>query len=212
MFALRDEDLERKILGCGDGPASFNAELSARGGQVLSVDPIYRFSAEQIQQRIRRVYPGMLSQYARQAERYIWRHFRDPGHLGSARMSAMNRFLQDYPQGLEAGRYIDASLPELPCFDGEYDLALCSHLLFLYSEQISLDDHIAAIAELCRVAREVRIYPLVSIHGGVSEHLPELIREFGLRGFEVSMEVVNYQFQKGASDMLRICAPGGDND
>ena len=68
MFALREEDLERSILGCGDGTASFNAEVTAQGGKVLSVDPIYQFSADDIQQRIRRVYPGMLSQFARQAD------------------------------------------------------------------------------------------------------------------------------------------------
>jgi hypothetical protein len=33
MFSLGDDDLSRRILGCGDGPASFNQELTARGGQ-----------------------------------------------------------------------------------------------------------------------------------------------------------------------------------
>ena len=204
MFALREEDLERSILGCGDGTASFNAEVTAQGGKVLSVDPIYQFSADDTQQRIRRVYPGMLSQFARQADQYVWRHFRDPGHLGSVRMSAMNRFLEDYPSGLQAGRYVEASLPELPCFDGEYDLALCSHLLFLYSEHIDLQAHVEAVLELCRVAREVRIYPLVSVDGRVSQHLPAVVRELGERGYDVGMERVDYQFQKGANDMLWV--------
>ena len=208
MFSLSDEDLERMILGCGDGPASFNAELTALGGRVLSVDPMYRFSAEEIQQRIRRVYPGMLSQLARQRDEYLWRHFRDPSHVGSVRMSAMNRFLEDYPKGLAAGRYIEASLPELPCLDREYDLALCSHLLFLYSEQISLEAHVVAIKELCRVAREVRIYPLVDLEGRPSSHLPGVIRELAACGYELGMEKVNYQFQKGATDMLWIQSVG----
>ena len=34
--------------GCADGPASFNAELSGRGGRVVSCDPLYRFDAAQI--------------------------------------------------------------------------------------------------------------------------------------------------------------------
>ena len=204
MFALREEDLEQRILGCGDGPASFNAELTARGGKVLSVDPIYQFSAEDIQQRIRRVYPGMLSQFARQADQYIWRHFHDPGHLGSVRMSAMNQFLEDYPAGLSEGRYVEAALPELPCFDGEYDLALCSHLLFLYSDHIDLQAHLDALLELCRVAREVRIYPLITMDGHSSPHLPAVVRALGERGFEVGMERVDYQFQKGANDMLWV--------
>lgn len=207
MFALSDEDLEGLILGCGDGAASFNAELSARGGRVLSVDPIYQFSAAEIQLRIRQVYPGMLSQLARRADQYLWRHFHDPGHLGSVRMSAMNRFLEDYPVGSQQGRYIDASVPELPCFDREYDLALCSHLLFVYSEQIDLDAHISAISELCRVAREVRIYPLVAEDGRPSAHLPAVIRHLATQGLELGMQRVDYQFQKGACDMLWIKSP-----
>ena len=31
MFALSDDDLTLRILGCGDGPASFNAEANRRG-------------------------------------------------------------------------------------------------------------------------------------------------------------------------------------
>ena len=48
MFDLTNVDLETQILGCGDGPASFNAEMKALGHTVVSVDPIYQFSADQI--------------------------------------------------------------------------------------------------------------------------------------------------------------------
>lgn len=48
MFALDDADLQRRILGCGDGPASFNAVLSRRGGNVVSVDPLYQYSGGEI--------------------------------------------------------------------------------------------------------------------------------------------------------------------
>jgi hypothetical protein len=44
MFALTDADLTSSIVGCADGPASFNAEATARGHSVISCDPIYRFS------------------------------------------------------------------------------------------------------------------------------------------------------------------------
>lgn len=52
MFALDAADLGQRILGCGDGPAAFNAALTARGGQVVSVDPLYAFDAVQIHARI----------------------------------------------------------------------------------------------------------------------------------------------------------------
>lgn len=47
MFVLTEDDLGRQILGCGDGPASFNAELSQRGGHIISIDPIYIFDVDQ---------------------------------------------------------------------------------------------------------------------------------------------------------------------
>ena len=44
MFALSPDDLEKRILACGDGPASFNATGNANGGDIVSVDPQYAFS------------------------------------------------------------------------------------------------------------------------------------------------------------------------
>ncbi len=204
MFALSERDLEGHILGCGDGPASFNAELSQTGGRVMSVDPIYQFSKTEINSRIQRVYPGMIAELARNADSYYWSSFKDPGHLGSVRMSAMNRFLDDFDTGLEAGRYVDASLPELPFFDNEFDLGLCSHLLFLYSEQIDAAQHIEALTEMCRVAKEVRVYPLLSLDGRLSQHLPGVLRYFNEREYRAELKPVPYQFQKGASEMLTL--------
>ncbi|MBU3917157.1 SAM-dependent methyltransferase, partial [bacterium] len=53
MFSLSSDDLRKKILGCGDGPACFNAELSADGGNITSIDPIYQFSPDQIRLKIK---------------------------------------------------------------------------------------------------------------------------------------------------------------
>ena len=43
MFDLKDFELKLKILGCGDGPSSFNEEYTQKGGKVTSIDPIYFF-------------------------------------------------------------------------------------------------------------------------------------------------------------------------
>jgi hypothetical protein len=60
MFALTDDDLRLRIVGCGDGPASFNAEATRRGARVISCDPIYRYDAEQLRQRIADTYDEIL--------------------------------------------------------------------------------------------------------------------------------------------------------
>ncbi len=38
MFALGADDLRLSILGCGDGPASFNAEATQQGRRVTACD------------------------------------------------------------------------------------------------------------------------------------------------------------------------------
>ena len=59
MFGLTDDDLNLKILGCGDGPASFNSVMHKNGKRVISIDPIYQFSADQIRTRIDATYPQL---------------------------------------------------------------------------------------------------------------------------------------------------------
>jgi hypothetical protein len=78
--------------------------------------------------------------------------------LGECRLDALRRFLTNFDKGKREGRYVAASLPTLPFADGQFSLALVSHLRFLYSEQFDLDSHIAAFEELLRLAHEVRVF------------------------------------------------------
>ena len=71
MFALSEEDLQKRIVGCGDGPASFNAEVTQMGGSVVSVDPIYAFSAEQIAGRIDEVAEVVMAQVRQNTHRFV---------------------------------------------------------------------------------------------------------------------------------------------
>ena len=141
MFALTDVDLRSRILGCGDGPASFNAVLTSRGGRIVSVDPLYRFSQDDIRERIRRTYAEVLEQTRKNAHEFVWTSIKSVDELGRLRMAAMEEFLSDYPQGVAEKRYVDGELPCLPFPDKSFDLAVCSHLLFLYSEHLSEDFH-----------------------------------------------------------------------
>ena len=204
MFMLTDADLQKIILGCSDGPASFNAVLTKAGGSVVSTDPVYRFTADQIRSRVREVYPEIMSEVSKNPDDYVWESIRDVEYLGKVRMEAMELFFDDYEQGKQAGRYINASLPELPFEDKTFDLALCSHYLFLYSEHVSLEQHILSMKELCRVAHEVRVYPLVTLEGKPSRHLDSVVAELQNVGVDVSFQKVRYRFQKGAEEMLVV--------
>jgi hypothetical protein len=204
MFDLSESDMESTILGCADGPASFNAELNALGGDVVSVDPVYRFRAGQLRTRIDAVYREIMPQVIAHREKYAWNSISGPEQLGQVRMSAMNAFLDDYVQGRQQGRYIEASLPDLPFSDHHFELALCSHFLFLYSEQFTLEQHVASLRDLCRVAREVRVYPLLTLSGQPSPYLKQAQKSLQDCGFDVRLAPVDYEFQIGATEMLVI--------
>jgi len=202
MFSLTEENLNKNVLGCGDGPASFNAELAASGRAIVSIDPVYRFTTDQLRSRIDDVYHQVMGQMAKNVDNYVWGEIQSLEHLGQVRMAAMEKFLSDYDSGRSEGRYINASLPALPFENRQFDLALCSHFLFLYSEQIDLDNHIAGMKELCRVAKEVRVYPLLTLDGQLSPHLEAVCDELQKNDIHVSKVPVKYQFQKGAREML----------
>ena len=206
MFDLSSDDLKRKILGCGDGPASFNALLTRQGGrkQVLSVDPLYRFSPKEIRKRITETYTAVLEQTRKNKHEFIWTTINSVDELGRIRMAAMMEFLSDYPIGSEQGRYVSGELPNLPFADNEFDLAVCSHLLFLYSEHLSADFHVESIRELCRVAEEVRVFPLLELGVKISRHLKAVTDSLSAMGYFVTITPVSYEFQRGGNQMMKI--------
>jgi hypothetical protein len=205
MFALSEADLARPILGCADGPASFNAEAASRGARVVSCDPLYRFSRDEIDGRIAATCDTVLEQARRNADAFVWgRGIGSVEELGEVRMRAMRAFLADYDAGRSAGRYVEAALPSLPFADGAFDLALCSHFLFLYSGQFDEPFHRASVRELCRVAPDVRIFPLLTLAGSRSSFADACVAEAHAVGRDVRIEPVDYEFQRGGNQMLRI--------
>ncbi len=205
MFALTDADLSLRLLGCGDGPASFNAEATRLGGRVVSCDPLYQFDAAQIQQRIDETATEVLAQARQNAHEFVWDEaIPSVDALGRVRMAAMTAFLDDYERGRTDGRYVDAGLPVLPFADRAFDLALCSHFLFLYSQQHDAAFHVESMRELCRVAREVRVFPLLALGAQPSPHLAPVTSALEASRFAVSVERVPYEFQRGGNQMLRV--------
>ena len=208
MFALTEGDLAGHVLGCGDGPASFNAEATALGHRVVSCDPIYAVSGGEIERRVEGCYDRVISLVKRKPDGFVWDDFRDPDHLGECRLAAMRRFLADFERGKQAGRYVVGALPALPFADGQFSLALVSHLLFLYSEQLGLDFHIAAFQELLRVADEVRVFPLLALDRRWSPHVGPVHEHLTRAGCGVEVVAVEYEFLRAedhaGNRMMRV--------
>ncbi len=206
MFNLSEADLGRKILGCADGPASFNAGMFQRGQAITSCDPLYHCSAQQIQERIDATYQNVVAQARRNQDKFVWDVIKSADEMGRLRMEAMQDFLADYETGKTAGRYVAAELPELPFATGSFDIALCSHFLFFYADNFSLEFHEKAVDELCRVAAEVRIFPLLTYNAEPCPFVMPIRERLEKMGRKVSIEKVKYEFQRGGDMMMRVGA------
>jgi len=199
MFGLGEADLNRSILDVAAGPASFNASMHRIGRRVVSVDPIYAFTPEQIRERVTDTRQTMMDQVRRDMGHFVWNFIKSPEMLEQVRMDAMETFLADLPAGLREGRYLARECPRLGLEGQRFDLALCSHFLFLYSEQLSEEFHIETIRELKSLSDEVRIFPLLDLNGQGSRHLPAVQKQFG-----GEIVPVSYEFLRGANEMLVI--------
>lgn len=204
MFSLTDTDLDQTILGVGDGPASFNAEMFALGKSVLSVDPLYLFPAEAIEKQFHAVVDDIIAQVKSTPDDWVWTYHASPEHLQEHRTRVLRRFIADFERGKAQGRYRIGELPALDLAEQKFNLALCSHFLFLYSDHFSFDFHWASIREMLRVATEVRIFPLLTLMREKSPYVQPLIEQLKAEDFVVTVEKVGYEMQRGGNEMMRV--------
>ena len=196
------------------GKSIIDSALSVRSGclslpddqcrSVVSVDPVYQFSPEQIRVQINRTYPTIMHQLRDNLDDYVWTNISSPEELGQLRMKTMNKFLSDYSEGKNESRYVFGELPILPFGDQTFDLALCSHFLFLYSDYLSAEFHYQAIQQMLRTAREVRVFPLLTLGRQPSPYLDEVSERFRQFGRTCTIKTVDYEFQRGGNQMLRV--------
>ncbi len=204
MFSLSHDDLNMSILGCADGPASFNYQMHNMGKRVISVDPIYQFTGTDIKSRIDETFERVIEQTEKNKSEFVWEKIKTVDELAELRKKAMDVFLSDYEVGKREGRYVFGNLPELKFKTKQFDIAVCSHFLFLYSEQFPYKFHIDSIIELCRVAKEVRIFPVLELGSKVSRHLAKICDHLHELAFKAEVVNVEYEFQKGGNQCLVV--------
>lgn len=203
MFGLDASDMSKKIAGFGDGPACFNCEMTNEGGNVISFDPIYQFSKEEIEKRIKEVRITVMQQMKENMDNYVWKHIRDLDELEHIRMSAMQKFLSDYEHGKQEGRYVFHELPaRLPYEPKSFDIGLSSHFLLMYTS-LGYDFHIQSIKEMLRVCKEVRIFPIVDLDANKTDLIKGVI-DFFQRDYDATIVTAEYEFQKGDNKLLII--------
>lgn len=207
MFALKTDDFGKRIISFGDGPASFNAEMKQLNHTVVSLDPVYQYSKNEIYQRILEAREIVLEHLRENKDDFVWDKIGDIDDLENRRMAAMKTFLNDFEKGKAQKRYIAHALPDKTAFhDQSFDIGLSSHFLFLYRE-LGLDFHIRSISEMLRVCSEVRIFPLVGVEGNNTIFLEDVYQNFQ-QSHKLEIVKVDYEFQKNSNKMLLINKKG----
>lgn len=198
MFGL--DDLRGPVLDCGSGVGSFVAEARERDIDAVGVDPVYARSRAWLAERARADRADNVAQLREKADLFEWSFYGDLETRAAYLERASERFLADYP----AGPYVAGALPELPLRDDAVELALSANLLFLYDDRLDRAFHEAALRELCRVASEVRVFPLASLDRTRSAYVEPCLETLRKDGHDARLVEVDYEFQPGATRTLVV--------
>jgi SAM-dependent methyltransferase len=202
FFGLSPEQLVgRRVLDCSAGASSFVARACRAAIDAVAVDPAYELPGDQLADVAREGTRDGNAIFANFPDRFTWRWYGSIEAREQMRSRALAEFLLDITS--RPDRYVTGSLPSLPFDDGSFDLALCSHLLFTWADQLGHEWHGASLRELLRVASEVRVFPTVM--QGAGEPVPfldQLLTQLRREGVRAELRQVAYEFQVGANTML----------
>ena len=122
MFNLDLSELKgKKILDCPAGPASFIAEATALGLDVVGCDPLYTDDLATMNQSGTQDVEITTTMFASYSDLFSRKFYNSEEALKKFGSSALAKFLEDYPQGKQENRYLKAELPNLPFADGTFD-------------------------------------------------------------------------------------------
>lgn len=205
MFDLVDEELQKEILDYPGGISSFNAQMHELGHHVVSGDEAYQFNPEEIKNYAENVFQADEAHLRKHLESLKLRDEKAIDAILQLWHDAKDKFLQDYEKGKQEGRYQSIGLPKFPYEFHHFKLALCSDMLF----HTQLSEHISPqvlMNELCRVAEEVRVFPLLNEKGEIADDLGPVMLELQQQNFGIEVREVPYEQHKGGDAMLRVWA------
>lgn len=172
MYALEERQLAgRRVLDCPGGPDALVAEGLVKGFDMHAADPQYAFEPDVLLERGHAEITDAMKKWQEDPEQ-AWDQ-KQADDFMRLKLEALDSFVDMYRSNRD--RYVAASLPSLPFEDGSFDLVLSGHFLFLYAslergglmsnESLDLEFHVAAVRELVRVGKEVRIFPTFATTG-----------------------------------------------
>lgn len=206
MFDLSHEDLQTRILEYGCGPSAVNVQQNKAGHEVVSCDPLFVLDKDTLASKAVMIFAEMAQEVRREQEQFDFSRCGTLDNLVAARQVGMNEFFADYVEGKSAGRYLGVTDFHLPFADFSFDYALSAHYLFADLEELTLEHHLMVIKELARVAKEVRIFPLIDRYGNTSDFLGPVLLALQQENYGVEVREVKYHLHKTGNAMLRVWA------
>ena len=205
IYDLTKEDLSKNILEFPGVVGSFNAKATISGGRVTSAGRIYQLSEDEMASYADDVLQKNIADLRAHHERLQIDTEQSLGQVIEAWTKTKETFLDDYRTGKPAGRYLPVDLPDLPFTSQQFDLVLCSHLLFQRPLPAGVSG-VGLLETLCGIAEEVRLYPLLDNQGKITDDLGPLMLDLQQKNYGVEVREVAYTLQKGGNAMLRIWA------
>lgn len=206
IFDLTPAQLTGRFLEYASGPSAFNTEMHDAGHQCVSCDPMFTLDKDTFASKATLVFADMLEKISREKEKFNFDYYGNFEGLIEKRRAGMARFFVDYQLGKKEKRYMPIDKITLPFADFSFDIALSSHYLFGDIDDLDLDFHLRVIKELARVAKEVRIFPLIDRLGQASPYLGPVLLDLQHHNYGVEVRSVPYNLQPQGNAMLRVWA------
>lgn len=206
MFDLSEEDFNKRLLEFGCGPSAINAELHEHTEHVVSCDPLFNLDKGTLNTKVSLIFADMIEKIELHKEKFDFSRYGSLENLAAKRQQGLKEFFTDYERGLAEKRYLPVGDYHLPFGDFSFDFALCSHYLFADLENQDVEFHLKIIRELARVAKEVRIFPLIDRKGETSRFLGPVLLGLQQGNYGVEVREVTYHLQTKGNAMLRVWA------
>lgn len=206
MFNLSTTDMAARLLEYGCGPSAVNAQLTELSHEIISCDPLFNLDKDTLYSKVTLVFADMVARVIRDQKKFDFSRYGSPEFLIDERREGMAKFFADYEKGKKEKRYLGISDYALPFPDFSFDFALSSHYLFADLDDQDVDFHLRIIKELARVAKEVRIFPLIDRFSQPSPFLGPVLLGLQQDNFGVEVREVAYHLQPSGNAMLRVWA------
>jgi len=204
MFDLTKKDMSGNILEYGCGPSAVNAVQHKSGHKVTSCDPLFTLDKDTLYSKVALIFADMVEHVMLEKEHFDFSREGSLEKLIAKRRRGLDQFFADYAKGKKEERYVGITDFILPFESYSFDFALSSHYLFAELDNQDVAFHMEVIKDLARVAKEVRIFPLIDRTGQSSSLLGPVLLGLQKENFGAEVREVPYHLQKSGNAMLRV--------